>query len=478
MDNAIVWFRDDLRLQDNPAFTAAVDNGYRVIPLVISEQTVPASAHTWWRHYALADFQQSIKSSGGNLCLRLGRAEGVLQTLIDELQVKAVFWNRRYTPTGIAIDTGMKQHFKALGLEVKTFNAALIKEPWQILNKTQKPYRVFTPYWKACLHEGLAGANPLPEKKIHWLRTESLALQELELLDHIRWDKQFPEHWKPTRAEGLEQLNHFLQGPVHSYDCDRDRPDIVGTTRLSPYLHSGLIGVREVVSAIELETALRSTRSSVDSASFVTGCDKLLSELGWREFSYYLLYHHPECVREPLQESFKRFPWKKDQKLLRAWQSGQTGYPIVDAGMRELWQTGWMHNRVRMIVASFLVKHLMQPWQEGADWFMQTLLDADLASNTQGWQWTSGCGVDASPFFRVFNPVSQGKKFDPDGAYVRRWVPELKRVPLKQVHEPWLMDAGLQQASNCVVGDQYPKPIVDLKQGRERALEAWQSIRE
>jgi deoxyribodipyrimidine photo-lyase len=236
--------------------------------------------------------------------------------------------------------------------------------------------------------------------------------------------------------------------------------------------------VREVVSAVEEETVLQSTRSSEGNRSFTLGCEKLLSELGWREFSYALLFHNPDCTHQPLQPKFAHFPWQKDDKLLSIWQKGRTGYPIVDAGMRELWHTGWMHNRVRMIVASFLVKHLMQPWQEGAAWFMQTLLDADLASNTQGWQWTAGCGADASPFFRVFNPVSQGKKFDPHGDYVRRWIPELKDVPLKQLHEPWLMTAAQQTSSGCNIGQQYPQPIVELAAGRQRALDAWKSLAE
>ena len=477
MDTAIVWFRRDLRLQDNPALRAAIEHGYRVLPLYISATpTASQTAADWWQHHALADLSASIASGGGELCLRLGTAEEVFPTLIDAYAVKAIYWNRRYAPDDIELDTKLKTLFKQQGLKVQTFNGSLLHEPWQVLNNVDRPYRVFTPYWKACMQRGLPNASADITQAIEWQAAESATLDQLELLPEIGWDSGFNSQWQPTREAGLALLQEFLQGPVHSYDTDRDRPDMAGTSRLSPYLQSGLIGVREVVSAVEDETALQITRPPPDRSTFIKGSEKLLSELGWREFSYSLLFHNPECVQKPLQEKFVNFPWEKDHALLSAWKKGLTGYPIVDAGMRELWHTGWMHNRVRMIVASFLVKHLMQPWKEGAAWFMHTLLDADLASNTQGWQWTAGCGVDAAPFFRIFNPVSQGKKFDPDGAYVRRWIPELKAVPLKKLHEPWLMDSQQQVSSDCEIGKQYPAPIVDLAAGRKRALEAWQSI--
>ena len=479
MDTALVWFRRDLRLQDNPALRAAVEQGYRVLPLYISSQpTESPTAADWWQHHALTDLSADIAANGGELCLQMGDPVDVLQALADSLNVKAIYWNRRYSPSDIELDTALKAHFKQQDLPVQTFNGSLLNEPWQVLNKTDKPYRVFTPYWKACVQRGLPHASANPAQKIDWQLAETATLDQLKLLPTINWDSEFYSHWQPNRAAGLALLQDFLHSTVHHYDTDRDRPDLLGTTRLSPYLQSGLIGVREVVSAVEEETALQSTRSSEGNRSFTLGCEKLLSELGWREFSYALLFHNPDCTHQPLQPKFAHFPWQKDDKLLSIWQKGQTGYPIVDAGMRELWHTGWMHNRVRMIVASFLVKHLMQPWQEGAAWFMQTLLDADLASNTQGWQWTAGCGADASPFFRVFNPVSQGKKFDPHGDYVRRWIPELKDVPLKQLHEPWLMTAAQQTSSGCNIGQQYPRPIVELAAGRQRALDAWKSLAE
>ncbi len=467
----LLWFRQDLRLEDNPALAAAIASERPVVPVYIWDEAgdwSPGGASRWWLHHALEDLAKSLAGHGLRLALRTGDSAEELKRLIAETGAGAVYWNRCYEPAAIARDKAIKQALKDAGLEAESFNASLLFEPWEIQNKSGKPFQVFTPYWKRCREFPTPAVAKVPLGKLAVPATwpDSEALEELGLLPEIKWDAGFYEAWTPTRRAGLQRLTAFAKEAVSAYGSQRDRPDVDGTSRLSPYLHFGQIGPREVFAAFR-------EKGSDDSV----GGRKYLAEIGWREFSYHLLYHFPETPERALREQFADFPWRKNRRHLQAWQRGQTGYPIVDAGMRQLWATGWMHNRVRMIAASLLVKHLLQPWQAGAEWFWDTLVDADLASNTQGWQWTAGCGADAAPYFRVFNPITQGEKFDPEGEYVRQWVPELKRLPDKYLHKPWEAPENLLAACGVELGDSYPEPIVGHFEGRSRALAAFEELK-
>ncbi len=452
---SIVWFRQDLRVSDNPALDAAIAAGGAVIPVYIWS---PDEENGWtlggasrcWLHHALAQLQKELEQLALPLILRIGNSQETLSGLILETKATHLFWNRRYEPYAIQRDTKIKA---ACEISVRSFNSALLFEPWTIANKKGKPFKIFTPFWRTCLTEKEpAKPTPRPRGPFKTMQLPSLSLNELKL------SKKF-EAWQPECAEQV--LERFLAGPIVHYAEGRDRPDLAGVSRLSPYLHFGQISPRQIWHSVKKPAG-----------------DAFLRQLGWREFAHHLLYHFPETVQKPLYAKFAAFPWLYDEKALQAWQKGQTGYPIVDAGMRELWQTGWMHNRVRMIVGSFLVKDLLLPWQEGARWFWDTLVDADLANNTLGWQWIAGCGADAAPYFRIFNPVLQGEKFDPQGAYVRKWVPELQKLPQIWLQQPWnAPDAALKEAG-IVLGDSYPKPIVDHEQARKRALAALQTVKE
>lgn len=351
---------------------------------------------------------------------------------------------------------------------MQTFNASLLFEPWEIENKSGKPYQVFTPFWKMCMSKGVPGELLPPPKDLpapeEW--PESLSTDELSLLPEIDWDKGIRETWTPGENGAQDRLRQFVSHGIEDYARGRDEPALETTSRLSPHLHFGEIGPRQIWHAIQHAGLGREQAA-----------DKFLSELGWREFSHHLLHHFPGTSEHALREEFRSFPWEHDDALFKAWQRGRTGYPFVDAGMRELWHTGWMHNRARMIVASFLTKDLLLPWQEGARWFWDTLVDADLANNTQGWQWTAGCGADAAPYFRIFNPVSQGEKFDAQGEYVRRWAPELAKLPDKYVHRPWDAPEEVLDEAEVVLGETYPKRIVDHSEARIRALDAYETVK-
>jgi deoxyribodipyrimidine photo-lyase len=350
---------------------------------------------------------------------------------------------------------------RADGVVAESHRAALLVEPWTLLKADETPYQVFTPFWKACLPQ-LPPPAPLPAPTLpgpeRW--PDSLPLAALELLPRIRWDEGLAAAWQPGEAGALARLDQFCETGLTGYARWRDWPGRDGVSRLSPHLHFGELGPRQIWAAAAAATGGDPLGDK--------GAETFLREIGWREFAHYVLYHWPHTPEQPLQERFAAYPWREDYgDLLRAWQQGQTGYPMVDAGMRQLWQTGWMHNRVRMLVASFLVKNCRIPWQEGARWFWDTLVDADLASNTLGWQWTAGCGTDAAPYFRIFNPMRQGEQFDPDGAYIRRWVPELAKLPASVIHQP---RAGSTEGG-------YPVPVVDFAASRAEALQGWDRIR-
>ena len=479
-ETAIVWFRQDLRIADNPALSAALNHHERMIPVFAyasedSPDHVPGAASRWWLHHSLKALDQSLRELGSRLIIRSnGDSLGILRELIEQTGAAHVYWNRLYEPGHIERDKAIKQALLEQGIEVGSYNSALLYEPWEITKNDGDPFRVFTPFWKACIRKGLpADQYDAPERlPAVSNRIKSEKLGSLALLPKTRWDKAFAEYWQPGEAGAHECLDEFLDNRVLHYKHDRDRPDIVGTSRLSPHLHFGEISPRQIVD--KTNRAVNSGRQR----GMVTHSEVFVREVGWREFAYQLLYHFPHTVEKPLNERFDNFPWAKNYKRkLRDWQQGQTGIPIVDAGMRELWHTGWMHNRVRMIVASLLTKNLLIPWQEGARWFRDTLVDADLASNTLGWQWVAGCGADAAPYFRIFNPVTQAKKFDPDGHYIREWLPEIAALPDKYLAQPWSAPAELLDEYGIRLGKDYPEPIVDLKATRERALERYQTIK-
>jgi len=494
----IVWLRQDLRLADHPALSRAHDRsrdgeGDVIVVYIWAPQEEspwePGGASKVWLHQSLAKLSAQLEAIDSRLfifdCSKGGSSLGVLQGIAAALDADTVYWTRRYEPAVIERDKKIKSALREQSLTVETFNGALLIEPWQISTKEGKPYQVFTPYWRACQmqlqmqfqasHNSLLKApRSLPQNGA-WQKTLTaaagkkkylipVALDDLGLLPEIAWDKGIKESWQPGEKGALKQLDKFIQTSLRHYEKGRDQPALDGVSRMSPHLHFGEISPRTIWHKV-------SQQHGAHAASY-------LRELGWREFSHHLLYHFPETTDTPLRRQFNHFPWVTNKNGYQAWTRGLTGYPIVDAGMRELWQTGIMHNRVRMIVASFLVKDLLIPWQEGAAWFWDTLVDADLAQNTLGWQWTAGCGADAAPYFRIFNPILQGEKFDPDGEYVRRWVPELAALKSKWIHKPWLAPPLELAVAGLTLGENYPRPIVDHGFARDRALTAFKQLKE
>ena len=460
----ILWFRNDLRLSDNPALQAIVNEGNEVVALYILEeqrQLPIGGAAMWWLHHSLIALQQAIASWGGQLLLRRGDVRMQLQQVIQETGAVAVRWNRRYEPEAIHRDTMLKRWLQEeMGVATHSYGAALLFEPWQVLNGEGKPYRVFSPFWRAALAQTVP--PPLPPLDRYPFCTSAVrsdVIEEWRLLPtQPDWAGGLRQYWQPGEAGGQQRLKRFLRQGLYRYKEERNCPAAL-TSELSPHLHFGEVSVR----AVWHQTLKVSAGCSKEESASV---DCFLSEMGWREFSHSLLYHFPHTIDAPFQEKFSNFPWKEDASAYNAWCRGATGYPIVDAGMRQLWAIGWMHNRVRMIVASFLTKDLMIHWKHGAAWFWDTLVDADLANNTASWQWVAGSGADAAPYFRIFSPLLQGKKFDPEGRYIRTWIPELANVPQSFIHEPW-------RAPNK--GD-YPDPIVDHSEARKRALEAYSRL--
>ncbi len=472
----ICWFRQDLRLADHPSLTAAVKSGAVVIPVYIldedpSAQWKPGGASRWWLHHSLERLSIALEAVGSRLILRSGSPHSVLAKLAMETNATQVQWTRCYEPAARALDDIVKATLEKQNVTCKRFAGTLMFEPEEIATGSGTPYKVYTPFWRACLAAS-AGIKPLKTPKAFavpakWPKSDQLKDWSL-LPTKPDWSAGFDALWTPGENGAQAKLKTFLSGAVTDYAGDRDRPDRPGTSQLSPHLHFGEISPRQVWTATQHAAA----RSGDDN-----GTAKFLAEIGWREFTHHLLYHWPTLPEEPFRPEFVEFPWTRNAGHLKAWQKGQTGYPVVDAGMRQLWQTGWMHNRVRMIVASFLIKHLLIPWQDGEAWFWDTLVDANLASNAAGWQWVAGSGADASPYFRIFNPITQGKKFDPDGKYVREFVPELAELPSNFIHEPWTADPVTLRASGVVLGETYPEPIVDHAEARKRALEGYAQVR-
>ena len=476
----LVWFRQDLRLADNPALAWAIARGGPVIPVFVLEDVAgggrpPGGAARWWLHHSLAALDRDLRDRGSRLILRRGDALSALRHIAGETGATAVVWNRRYEPDAIARDTRIKTTLAADGLAVHSTNSALLFEPWTVKTATGGPYRVFTPFWRACRDSVDATLQPSPPSILPapdaWPATDALDDWGLRPTKPD-WAGGLRDTWNPGEAGARTRLDTFLDTGLTTYRDRRDLPAADATSRLSPHLHWGEIGPRQVWAAVEA----RRQAGALDGADAQAEC--FLREVVWREFSYHLLYHFPQLPDANLDGKFTQMPWADDAGALAAWQRGQTGYTIVDAGMRQLYATGWMHNRVRMVVASFLTKHLMVHWRHGEAWFWDTLVDADLANNAASWQWVAGCGADAAPFFRIFNPMLQGEKFDPTGDYVRRWVPELARLPAPHIHEPAKAPAAVLHEAGVRIGRDYPDPIVEHKAARQRALDAYQAVKQ
>ncbi len=476
LEPVILWFRRDLRLADNPALAAALASGRPLLPLYVLDDAAagswrPGAVSRWWLHHSLARLDEALQARGARLILRRGPAGAAIERLLAETGAGEIHWSRLYEPWAIHRDARIKDTMKRRGIAAHSHNAALIAEPWELATGAGQPYKVFTPFWRALRGRPVQPAThgtpthiPMPA-----VPPVSDRLDDWALLPQFGWTGGLDDAWTPGEDGARRRLDAFLDESLSGYRAGRDRPDLAGTSRLSPHLHWGEIGPRQVWQALAMRAAAE--------PALADAAEGFLRQLGWREFSHHLLFHWPELPEAPWRAEFGAFAWRDDPAGLEAWRRGRTGYPIVDAGMRELWATGWMHNRVRMIAASFLVKDLLLPWQSGEAWFWDTLVDADLAQNAASWQWVAGSGADAAPYFRVFNPVTQGEKFDPRGAYVRRWVPELAALPDRWVHRPWTAPPDALADAGVSLGTRYPFPCVDHGLARVRALSVWRSMR-
>ncbi|MTI17786.1 deoxyribodipyrimidine photo-lyase [Rhodobacteraceae bacterium RKSG542] len=463
----IHWFRQDLRLSDNPSLYQASQEG-RVLPVYVLEdvtnpQDEMGGASKAWLHQSLKQLNDAL---GGRLIIERGDPLLILLSLAQQYGANKVQWNRCYEPWRIARDTEIKSALSENGVSAESFNGSLLWEPWTVLKDDGTPYKVFTPFYrKGCLHSA-APSLPLPAPSAETIAApteQHTPIDDLRLMPKLPWARQMLSHWQIGETAAQQRLHSFLEDSLSDYKNGRDFPARRSVSRLSPHLHFGEISPNQVWHAAQ-------------AAPDDKNRDHFLSELGWREFSYYLLFHNPHLPTQNLQMKFDRFEWREDEAAFERWCRGQTGYPLVDAAMRQLWQTGYMHNRLRMVAASFLVKNLLIDWRKGERWFWDTLVDADQASNSASWQWVAGCGADAAPYFRVFNPVKQGEKFDKDGEFTRKFVPELERMPAKYLHAPWEAPLLVLQEAGVDLGGNYPKPIVDVKSSRERALAAFHEL--
>jgi deoxyribodipyrimidine photo-lyase len=466
---SVVWLRRDLRIRDNPALTAAARRGEPTICVFIFDEDEDVrplgGASRWWLHHSLAALGRAL----GSLVLLRGRTRDLLPEFVNKTGATAIFWNRCYEPWVIARDKELKSYLRNAGIDAQSFNGSLLHEPWEHTTKSGESFKVFTPFLRACLAREVAAPLPAPSLTVAHAAALGDDLNDWGLLpQRPNWAAGWERLWAPGEPAALARLRGFAEATLAKYDVTRDRPDRAGTSKLSPHLHWGEISPRQIWAALAPYSADPPTDR---------GSEKFRRELIWREFCYHLLYHFPELAGQNWRKEFDAYPWRASAKDLTAWQQGQTGYPFVDAGMRELWQTGWMHNRVRMVTASFLTKHLRIDWRRGEAWFWDTLLDADLANNAAGWQWVAGTGADASPYFRIFNPFTQGQKFDPDGIYVRRWCPELAKLPNEFIHKPFEATEEMLSEANLVLGESYPNPIVKHASARDAALAGLEKVR-
>ena len=472
----VVWFRNDLRLSDHAALVHAAERG-AVVPVFVwapdeEGAWAPGGAHRWWLRASLAALDADLRARGSRLVLRTGPSADALAETARSTGADRVVWQSRISPNLRARDAEVREALEADSLETRQFAGRILHDPEAIQTGAGGPYKVFTPFWRKFKAEAEIGdelAVPSLDAPDAW--PQSATLDDFDLSpveqDGVDWAGGMRETWTPGEAGALDRLDAFLDASLIDYADMRNVPADAGTSWLSPHLHWGEVSPR---------TVWNRTNAWVQNAAMRAAADKFLSEIAWREFSYHVLHHFPETPTEPLKDKYAAFPWRDDARAFEAWTRGQTGYPIVDAGMRQLWAIGWMHNRVRMITASFLTKDLLLPWQDGARWFWDTLCGGDLANNSMGWQWAAGSGADAQPFFRIFNPISQGETHDRDGAYVRRWIPELAGVPDTWLHHPWDAPADVLEDAGVELGTTYPRPIVDHKAARDRALEALKTV--
>ncbi len=470
MTLGIHWFRQDLRLENNPSLISLSKKVDKIVPIFIFDPNQKiGSASIWWLEKSIINLSNSIAKQKGKLNIFYGEAEHVISSILKENEFKSFSWNRLYDPYTINRDTKIKSLISSKNIECETHNGYLLNEPWKIKNKSGSFFKVFTPYWRHC--EEIKKEKEFKKIKIkikftNFKFNKERNIKKLKLnRKKENWIKKIEKNWMPGENKAQLQLKKYILDNANNYSDGRDRPDKNFTSKLSPYLHFGEISVMQVYHDVKIEKKIDLNNKK-----------KFLAELGWRDFAYNLLYHYPEMTEKPIQTKFNKFPWLNKDQHLKLWKEGMTGIPIVDAGMRQLYKTGWMHNRVRMIVGSFLTKNLLIHWKQGEKWFFDTLVDADIGSNTAGWQWISGCGADASPYFRIFNPILQGFKFDPNGDYVKQFIPELLNVPKKYIHNPWEMSENDQKKYNFYIGKNYPHPIVDLKETRNRALAAFKTI--
>ena len=472
---SILWFRHDLRLGDHPALVAAMEGGRRVLPVFVLDDEAAGrfaygGAARWWLRGSLAALRDALAARGAPLVLARGRAEAVIPALAETVGAAEVHAGRGLEPWARAQSQRLEAALTAAGRALHLHNTVLLREPDAVATGAGRPYTVYTPFARAVLSRG-DPAPPLPAPEAIAAAPPPSGGGTLEALGlypvpgEPDWAAGFARLWQPGEEAGAARLARFVAGPVARYAVGRNLPAESGSSGLSPHLRWGEVSPRQVWHAVRA--------AGVEGE----GVETFLKEILWREFSYHLLWHRPEMPERPLRATFEGFPFQPDPALRRAWERGRTGIPVVDAGLRQLWQLGWMHNRVRLIAASFLVKHLLQPWQDGAAFFWDTLVDADLASNSASWQWVAGAGTDASPFFRVFNPVSQGERFDPEGAYVRAWVPELARLPPRWIHRPFEAPPEVLQAAGITLGHTYPLPAIGPNEGRARALAAFAELR-
>ncbi|GJL66376.1 MAG: deoxyribodipyrimidine photo-lyase [Nitrospirales bacterium] len=475
---AIMWFRQDLRLKHNPALLSALQSRLPIVFVYIfsEDDHYPWSmggASRWWLHQSLSALEAQLRERNHGLVIRQGNSLAALQALIQDTHATHVYWNRCYEPHRRSEDLQIREALRAIHVTTHEYNGSLLIDPEDFTNNSGRPYQVFTPFWKRYLSETIKTTTtslpvdlPTPKAQL-----DSIPLKQLGLEPTIDWANGIRAAWTPGEAGALKQFKRFVTSRCIAYEQDHDRPDRDHTSQLSPHLHFGEVSPQQVWS--HLSNRLVSDQRK----PFHRGTTAVLRQLAWRDFSYHLLYHYPHTPLQPLREKFATFKWESNPTALRNWQRGVTGYPFVDAGMRQLWKTGWMHNRVRMVVASFLTKHLLLPWQRGAEWFWDTLVDADLANNTMGWQWVAGCGADAAPYFRIFYPITQGLKFDPAGEYVSHWIPELAKLPVPWIHKPWEAPPLLLAEHGITLGTTYPYPIVDHHKARQRALAAFAALK-
>ena len=463
----VIWFRQDLRLADNPALTNALEDG-KTLPIFIldnvnSKEHVNGAASKWWLHHSLIKLNKSLKNK---LCFFRGNPIDILDEINKRFKISNIFWSRCYEPWRIKRDKKIKKYFNDQNINVNTFNGSLLWEPWNIAKKDGTPYKVFTPYYrKGCLNSDKP-RMPLPAPNLSNLISidHDLKIEDLELMPKHNWYNKMISLWSPGEEGALNKIEEFISHGLNNYKEGRNFPSNQNVSQLSPHLHFGEVSPNQVWYRAKTKEGKLGIKKDLD---------HFLSELGWREFSFNLLYHFPFLPKENLQKKFDNFPWDNDKDKLKKWQKGLTGYPIVDAGMQELWQTGYMHNRLRMVVGSFLVKNLLLHWHHGERWFWDCLIDADLASNSAGWQWIAGSGADAAPYFRIFNPITQGQKFDPDGKYTRKYLPVLNDMPDKFLFNPWEAPEDVLRSAGVKLGENYPLPIVEIGSSRQKALEAF-----